>query len=94
VYAFSAANRKSTPDQVQGRLSPENAMTSMEGLLAIYAFEYDRDAARSSQLQPGTEVLLKRTQRTRATPVRGHQYCGFSGSLGSGAFGRDERNYS
>jgi K+-transporting ATPase KdpF subunit len=25
VYTFSAANRKSTPDQVRGRPSPENA---------------------------------------------------------------------
>jgi hypothetical protein len=131
VYAFSAANPKSNPDQVRGKLSPENAMRSMEGLLAIYAFEYNCVAAGLSQLQPGTEVVLKRTQRTRAslpascadlspasarsrassthfagevelaartydqaTPVRGHQCCGFSGSLGSGAFGRDERNYS
>jgi hypothetical protein len=66
----------------------------MEGLLAIYAFEYNCVAAGLSQLQPGTEVVLKWTQRTRATPVREHQCCGFSGSLGSGAFGRDERNYS
>jgi hypothetical protein len=32
--AFSAANRKSTPDQVRGRLSPENAMKRFDAFTA------------------------------------------------------------